>query len=82
VLRALDADLITRPDDLYRIAREYLEDASGLGVRYSEFDLGDEGAPGSAVGSVDVVRPCITRRCRRRMQRATFRRHDDVGNNR
>jgi len=36
-LRALDAHLITRPDDLYRITREYLEDASGHGVRYSEF---------------------------------------------
>src|SRR5258708_16280041 len=37
VLRALDAHLITRPDDLYRITREYLEDAAGHGVRYSEF---------------------------------------------
>src|SRR5260221_1593345 len=37
VLRALDAHLITRPDDLYRITREYLEDTAGHGVRYSEF---------------------------------------------
>jgi adenosine deaminase len=37
VLRALDAHLITRPDDLYCITREYLEDASSHGVRYSEF---------------------------------------------
>ena len=37
VLRALDAHLITRPDDLYRIAREYLEDAFSHGIRYSEF---------------------------------------------
>ena len=37
VLRALDAHLITRPDDLYRLTREYLEDASAHGVRYSEF---------------------------------------------
>jgi adenosine deaminase len=37
VLRALDAHLITRPDDLYRLTREYLEDASSHGVRYSEF---------------------------------------------
>jgi adenine deaminase len=37
VLRALDAHLITRPDDLYRLTREYLEDAAGHGIRYSEF---------------------------------------------
>ena len=37
VLRALDQYLITRPDDLYRLTREYLEDAAGHGVRYSEF---------------------------------------------
>src|SRR5258708_16534583 len=37
VLRALDAHLITCPDDLYGITREYLEDASGHGLRYSEF---------------------------------------------
>src|SRR5260370_41075566 len=35
VLRALDTHLITRPDDLYRITREYLEDAFGHGLRYS-----------------------------------------------
>jgi adenosine deaminase len=37
VLRALDQYLIRSPDDLYRIAREYLEDAARHGVRYSEF---------------------------------------------
>src|SRR5260221_12945870 len=37
VLRALDQYLIPRPDDLYRLTREYLEDAAGHGVRYSEF---------------------------------------------
>jgi adenosine deaminase len=36
-LRALDAHLIQRADDLYRLTREYLEDASAHGVRYSEF---------------------------------------------
>jgi len=36
-LRALDAHLIRRPDDLYRLTREYLEDAAAHGVRYSEF---------------------------------------------
>ena len=36
-LRALDAHLIRRADDLYRLTREYLEDASAHGVRYSEF---------------------------------------------
>lgn len=37
VLRALDSHLIRTPDDLYRITREYLEDARAHGVRYSEF---------------------------------------------
>ncbi|MBV8652027.1 MAG: adenosine deaminase, partial [Alphaproteobacteria bacterium] len=37
VLRALDKYLLRAPDDFYRIAREYLEDAAGHGVRYSEF---------------------------------------------
>jgi len=36
VLRAVDRHLIKRPDDLYEIAIEYLEDASSHGVRYSE----------------------------------------------
>ena len=37
VLRALDAYLIRTPDDLYRITREYLEDAAAHGVVYAEF---------------------------------------------
>jgi len=37
VLRALDAQLIRSADDLYRITREYLEDAAAHNVRYSEF---------------------------------------------
>lgn len=37
VLRALDAWLIRTPDDLYRLAREYLEDAASHNVRHSEF---------------------------------------------
>ena len=37
VLRALDAYLIRTPDDLYRITREYLEDAAAHGVLYAEF---------------------------------------------
>jgi len=36
-LRALDAQLIRRPDDLYRITHEYLEDLAQHNVRYSEF---------------------------------------------
>ncbi len=36
VLRALDAQLLKSPDDLHRIAYEYLEDAASHGVRYSE----------------------------------------------
>ena len=37
VLRALDQHLIVEPGDLYRLTREYLEDARGHGVRYAEF---------------------------------------------
>ncbi|MFJ3054565.1 adenosine deaminase [Herbaspirillum sp. NPDC087042] len=37
VLRALDAMLIREPDDLRRLAYEYLEDAHAHGVAYSEF---------------------------------------------
>jgi adenosine deaminase len=37
VLRALDQHLIAEPDDLYRITREYLEEAWRHNVRYSEF---------------------------------------------
>lgn len=37
VLRALDAQLVRRPDDLYRLTVEYLQDAAAHNVRYSEF---------------------------------------------
>jgi adenosine deaminase len=37
VLRALDRHLIRQPDDLYRITREYLQEARRHGVLYSEF---------------------------------------------
>lgn len=37
VLRALDDYLLSAPDDLHRIAYEYLADAAAYGVRYSEF---------------------------------------------
>jgi adenosine deaminase len=37
VMRALDEHLVKRPDDLYRLALEYLEDAAAHSVRYTEF---------------------------------------------
>jgi adenine deaminase len=37
VLRALDAELITSSDDIYRLTIEYLEDASQHNVHYAEF---------------------------------------------
>lgn len=37
VLRALDAWLIRRPDDLHRLTLEYLADQAAHGVRYAEF---------------------------------------------
>jgi adenine deaminase len=37
VLRALDADLIKLPSDLYRLSIEYLQDAASHNVKYAEF---------------------------------------------
>jgi adenosine deaminase len=37
VLRALDEHLLTRPDDLQRIAYEYLQDCAAHNVRHAEF---------------------------------------------
>ena len=37
VLRALDACLVRSADDIYRITREYLQDAAAHNVRYAEF---------------------------------------------
>ena len=37
VLRALDAWLLKRPDDLHRISYEYLQDAAAHNVRHAEF---------------------------------------------
>jgi adenine deaminase len=37
VLRALDEHLLTRPDDLHRIAYEYLQDCAAHNVRHAEF---------------------------------------------
>jgi adenosine deaminase len=37
VLRALDAQLVRRPDDLHRLVYEYLQDAAAHAVRYAEF---------------------------------------------
>ncbi|NML46676.1 adenosine deaminase [Ramlibacter sp. G-1-2-2] len=37
VLRALDAWLIRKPDDLHRLTYEYLQDAAAHSVRYAEF---------------------------------------------
>ncbi len=36
-LRALEAHILKRPDDLYRITREYLQDARAHNVLYTEF---------------------------------------------
>ena len=37
VLRSLDAQLVRKPADLYRLTLEYLEDAAAHHVRYTEF---------------------------------------------
>jgi adenosine deaminase len=42
-LRALDAHLITSPDDLYRLCYEYLEDAAAHQVRHAEFSWNPTG---------------------------------------
>jgi len=43
VLRALDAQLVRSPDDLYRLTIEYLEDAAQHQVRHSEFSWNPTG---------------------------------------
>jgi adenosine deaminase len=43
VLRALDAQLVREPDDLYRLTIEYLEDAADHNVRHSEFSWNPTG---------------------------------------
>jgi len=43
VLRALDAQLVRAPDDLYRLTIEYLEDAAAHQVRHSEFSWNPTG---------------------------------------
>ena len=43
VLRALDAQLVRAPEDLYRLALEYLEDAASHNVRHSEFSWNPTG---------------------------------------
>jgi adenosine deaminase len=43
VLRALDAQLVRAPDDLYRMTLEYLEDAVAHNVRHSEFSWNPTG---------------------------------------
>src|SRR3569623_1317742 len=43
VLRALDAQLVRAPQDLYRMALEYLLDAAGHNVRHAEFSWNPTG---------------------------------------
>src|SRR5205085_7283335 len=43
VLRALDAQLIREPQDLYHITREYLQDAAVHNVRHAEFSWNPTG---------------------------------------
>ncbi len=43
VLRALDAQLVRSPGDLYQLTREYLEDAAAHQVRHAEFSWNPTG---------------------------------------
>lgn len=43
VLRALDAQLVREPGDLYRLTLEYLQDAAAHNVRHSEFSWNPTG---------------------------------------
>src|SRR5689334_11296081 len=43
VLRALDAQLVRSPGDLYQLAYEYLEDAAAHNVRHAEFSWNPTG---------------------------------------
>jgi adenosine deaminase len=55
VLRALDSWLVKRPDDLHRMAYEYLQDAAAHTVRYAEFFWNPTGtARVSGIGYADA----------------------------
>lgn len=63
-LRALDAHLLKRADDLYRITREYLEDAAAHGVRYAEFFWNPTGTARVSNLSYPVAQGAIVRAIR------------------
>jgi adenosine deaminase len=63
VLRALDKYLVREPDDLHRIAFEYLENASAHGVRYSEFFWNPTATVEAGI-SYDVAQGAIVRAIR------------------
>lgn len=60
-LRTLDADVIRTPDDLHRIAREYLESAAAHGVRYAEFSWNPTGTVHRSGISFDRAQEAIAR---------------------
>lgn len=64
VLRALDAWLIRRPDDLHRLTYEYLQDAAAHGVCYSEFFWNPTGTARDSGIAYAAALPAILRALR------------------
>lgn len=60
-LRALEANILNRPDDLYRITREYLQDARAHNVLYTEFFLNPTGLVRGAGLSYAAIQDAVVR---------------------
>ena len=61
VLRALDAHLVRRPDDLHRLVYEYLQDAAAHQVRYAEFFWNPTGTAAQSGIAYTAALPAIVR---------------------
>ncbi len=60
-LRALDTQMIKRPDDLHRIAYKYLQDAAAHNVRYAEFFWNPTGTALQSGITYPLALPAIVR---------------------
>ncbi|SFN36905.1 adenosine deaminase [Variovorax sp. OV329] len=61
VLRALDAELVRSPDDLYQLTYEYLEDAASHSVRHAEFSWNPTGTVHASGIAYPVAQDAIVR---------------------
>src|ERR1041385_1742041 len=60
-LRTLDAELLRTPDDLHRVAYEYLQGAASHGVRYAEFSWNPTGTVHQSGMRYDAAQDGIVR---------------------